>query len=174
MSNAIDPIPADFGALVVQLVVDSAGDAIAFYKAAFGADELYRQLDAAGTKIVHCELLVGLSRFIVHDEFAEAGLVSPHALGGTPATLMLYVEAVDAAFDRAVAAGAAPLLVPEDRFWGVRSGLVLDPFGHRWLLASRIEDLSPSDILDRARAVPDSERAPLGSLLGKSRGPDSV
>lgn len=155
-------VPADYGALIAQLAVGDARAAIDFYRRALGARELYRQVDGDGRRIVHCELLVGLSRFIVHDEFAEAGLLSPQTLGGTCVTLMHYVEDVDLACRSAVDAGATLLTAPEDRFWGLRSGMILDPFGHRWLLATQIEDLSPQEIADRARQAPAAERLPGG------------
>jgi PhnB protein len=162
-TNDVDPIPEEFGSLIVQLIASDAKAAVAFYRAAFDARELYRQYRLEGDKIVHCELLIGRSRVMLHDEFPERGLLSPRSLGGTPITLMLYVEDVDRTFTQAVAAGGTGVSAPATKFWGVRSGVLLDPFGHRWLLASRTEDLSPSDILDRARAAPDIDRTPFGS-----------
>ena len=161
----VDPIPEEYGSLIIQLVVGDARAAIEFYKAAFDANELYRQHDASGAKIVHCELLLGRSRLMLHDEFPTRDLSAPTSLGGTPVTLMLYVEDVDLSIERAKASGARIIAEPEDKFWGVRSGVLSDPFGHRWLLASRKEDLSPADILERARAEPESARIPQGTLL---------
>lgn len=161
-TDAVDPIPEEFGSLIVQLIAPDAKAAVAFYRAAFDAHELYRQFGPGGDKIVHCELLIGRSRIMLHDEFPERRLLSPQSLGGTSTTLMLYVEDVDRAFAQAVAAGGKAVSAPATKFWGVRSGVLQDPFGHRWLLASRTEDLSPSDILERARAAPDSDRIPLG------------
>jgi PhnB protein len=159
---SVDPIPEEYGSLVVQLVCGDANAAIAFYVGAFGAGELYRQLEAAGPKIVYSEILLGRSRAMVHDEFPERGLLSPTTIGGTPTTLMLYVEDVDATYAQALAHGARGVSAPEDKFWGVRSALVLDPEGHRWLLASRTEDLSPVEILERAQNEPPSARVPEG------------
>lgn len=161
MSDVVNPIPDDYGTLLVQLVVDDAEAAIAFYEAAFGAKELYRQRDARGQRVVYCELLMSTSRFILHDEFASGGLLSPLRLGGSPVTLMLYVSDVDAFYDRAVAHGAASLTPPEDKFWGLRSAAFTDPFGHRWLVAARIEDLSPVDILERAAEAAPEDRQPM-------------
>lgn len=161
MSGGVSPIPDDYGSLIVQLVVDDGDAAVAFYERAFGARELYRQHDAAGRRIAHCELLIGMARFILHDEFASGGLLSPRTLGGSAVTLMLYVEDVDAFHAQAVAKGATALSMPEDRFWGLRSAALTDPFGHRWLIASRIEDLSPDDILRRAREAAPGERQPM-------------
>lgn len=156
------PIPDEFGTLIFQLVVADAVAATDFYQVVFGAKELYCQHAATDARVVHAELLVGRARFIVYDAFPERGLVAPPALGGTPVTLMLYVEDVDRVFAGAVAAGASAESSPEDHFWGVRSGVIVDPFGHRWLLASRIDDLSPAEILTRAQAAAPAERVPLG------------
>ncbi len=161
MTPMLNPIPDDYGSLLVQIVVDDAPAAIAFYEAAFGARELYRQLTADGARVAHCELLMSMSRFILHDEFPDGGLLSPRSLGGSPVTLMLYVADVDGFYDRAVAHGADPLSAPEDKFWGLRSAVITDPFGHRWLLAARIDDLSPEDILERAKLAAPEERQPM-------------
>lgn len=157
----VNPVPEDYGALVVQLVVDDATAAIAFYEAAFEAKLLYRQYDAAGERVAHCELLMGLSRFMLHDEFASAGLLSPRSLGGSPVTLMLHVADVDAFHARAVAHGGAALSEPADRFWGLRCATIIDPFGHRWLIASRTEDLSPDEILRRAATAAPEDLRPM-------------
>ena len=101
---------------------------------------------------MHSELLLGDSRFFVVDEFAEGPMKSPATLGGSPVTLHLYVRDVDAVFDRAVAAGATVLMKVADQFWGDRYGIISDPFGHRWSIASRIEDLSPRDLHKRAES----------------------
>jgi PhnB protein len=164
----VDPIPEEYGSLIIQLIVGDARAAIAFYKTAFDANELYRQYDASGAKIVHCELLLGRSRLMLHDEFEARELYSPARLGGTPVTLMLYVEDVDRIMARARTEGARIVAAAEDKFWGVRSGVLCDPFGHRWLLASRTEDLSPSDILERAKREPESARIPLGAPIKPS------
>jgi len=100
---------------------------------------------------MHAELLLGDSRFFVVDEFPES-MTAPSTLGGTTITLHLYVQDVDALFDRAVQAGATVLMPAADQFWGDRYGILRDPFGHRWSMASRIEDLSPNKLQDRAKA----------------------
>lgn len=158
----LDPIPEEYGSLVIQLVTSPATKAIDFYAAAFGAHEFYRQHDESGQKIAYCELLIGRSRMMLHDEYPERDLHSASSLGGSPVTLVLYVDDTDAAVERALAAGAELVSPPEDRFWGVRSAVLIDPFGHRWLIGSRIEDLSPEDILGRARSEPKNARLPLG------------
>ena len=100
---------------------------------------------------MHAELLLGDSRFFVVDEFPES-MLSPSTLGGTTVTMHLYVRDVDALFNRAVEAGATIVMPVADQFWGDRYGILRDPFGHRWSMASRIEDLSPKKLQDRARA----------------------
>jgi PhnB protein len=152
-------VPEDFHTITPHLVVKGVAEAIAWYTKALGAHELLRNTAPDGTSIMHSELLLGDSRFFVVDEFPGA-MVSPASLGGTPVTLHLYVQDVDALFDRAVAAGATVLMPVGDQFWGDRYGMLTDPFGHRWSIASRIEDLSPKALQDRAAAwVKDQEHA---------------
>jgi uncharacterized glyoxalase superfamily protein PhnB len=152
------PVPEDFHTITPQIVVKGVADAIAWYTKALGAHELLRNLAPDGTSIMHSELLLGDSRFFVVDEFPGSGMSSPATLGGTPVTLHLYVRDVDALFNRAVDAGASVLMPVADQFWGDRYGMLTDPFGHRWSIASRIEDLSPKKLQDRAKAwVKDQE-----------------
>jgi uncharacterized glyoxalase superfamily protein PhnB len=145
----ISPVPEDFHTITPQLVVKGVAEAIGWYTRAFGADELLRNTAPDGASIMHAELLLGDSRFFLVDEFAGA-MRSPASLGGSPVTLHLYVADVDALFARAVAAGATVLQPVGDRFWGDRYGMLVDPFGHRWSIASRIEDLSPRTLQERA------------------------
>jgi uncharacterized glyoxalase superfamily protein PhnB len=151
------PVPEDFHTITPQIVVKGVASAIDWYTKALGAHELLRNTGPDGTSIMHSELLLGDSRFFVVDEF-PGSMVSPASLGGTPVTLHLYVRDVDALFNRAVEAGATVLMPVADQFWGDRYGMLLDPFGHRWSMASRIEDLSPKKLQDRAKAwVKDQE-----------------
>ena len=143
------PVPEDFHTITPQLVVRGVSSAIDWYVTALGANELLRNLAPDGASVMHAELLLGDSRFFVHDEFPDA-TPSPAALGGTTITLHLYVRNVDAVFDRAVAAGARVLMPVADQFWGDRYGILSDPYGHRWSIASRIEDLSPRALQQRA------------------------
>jgi uncharacterized glyoxalase superfamily protein PhnB len=152
MAKGVKPVPEDFRTLTPHLVVRHAAQAVEFYRRAFGAEELYRNLAPDGVAIVHSELLLGDSRFFVTEESPAFGTESPLALRGTPITLHLYVEDVDVVFQRAVDAGAEVLMPVADCFWGDRYGMVKDPFGHRWSLASRIEDLAPAEIQERAKA----------------------
>ena len=143
------PIPEDFHTITPQLAVNGVADAIAWYAKVLGANELLRNLAPDGIRIMHAELLLGDSRFFVVDEF-DGSMKAPSTLGGSPVTLHLYVRDVDALFDRAVGAGATVVLPVADQFWGDRYGILDDPFGHRWSIASRIEDLSPKRLQERA------------------------
>jgi len=142
-------VPEDFHTITPHLVVRGVAGAIDWYVRALGAHELLRHAAPDGKAIMHSELLLGDSRFFVVDEFPSAEW-SPQSLGGSAVTLHLYVEDVDALFDRAVTAGAEVLLPVGDQFWGDRYGMVRDPFGHRWSIASRLEDLSPRQMKARA------------------------
>jgi PhnB protein len=147
----VKPIPEEFSAITPQLVVRGAARALAFYRDAFGASELFRNLAPDGVSVVHSELLFGSARFFVHDEFPAEGLLSPASIGSTPVTLHVYVEDVDRFFERAVRAGAEVVLPVASRFWGDRYGILRDPFGHRWSFASRVEDLSPGETVERGK-----------------------
>ncbi len=142
----------EFHTITPQLVVRGAADAISFYQKVFGAKELLRNLAPDGTSIMHAELLCGDSRFFVNDEFPEHGTLSPQSLNGSPVTLHIYVSNVDEVFERALSAGAKTVLPVENMFWGERYGIFNDPFGHRWSVSTRIEDLSPTENQERAAA----------------------
>ena len=144
-----NPVPEDFHTITPQLAVNGVADALAWYARALGANELLRNLAPDGVRIMHAEMLLGDSRFFVVDEF-DGSMKAPTTLGGSPVTLHLYVRSVDALFDRAVSAGASVVLPVADQFWGDRYGILDDPFGHRWSIASRIEDLSPKRLQERA------------------------
>ena len=151
------PVPEDFHTITPQLAVKGVAAALEWYTKALGAHELLRHAAPDGQSIMHSELLLGDSRFFVVDEFPES-MQSPATLGGTSVTLHLYVRDVDSVFSRAVDAGATVLMPVADQFWGDRYGILRDPFGHRWSIASRIEDLSPKKLQDRAHAwVKDQE-----------------
>ena len=150
MSPQSSRAPAEFAAVTPQLVVRGAARAIEFYARAFGAHELLRNLAPDGERVMHAELLLGAGRVLLHDEFPERGALGPESLGGTPVTLHLTVDDADAAFARAVDAGAEVLMPVGDTFWGDRYGMLRDPFGHRWSIASPIEDLSPRQLQGRA------------------------
>jgi uncharacterized glyoxalase superfamily protein PhnB len=140
----------DFHTITPHLTVRGVGEAIAFYARAFGAAELYRNLAPDGKSVMHAELMLGDSRFFIHDEFPEHGEISPLGISCNGVKLHLYVDDVDDVFGRAVAAGATVLMPLEDCFWGDRYGILRDPFGHRWSVATHLEDLSPRELQERA------------------------
>jgi PhnB protein len=144
--------PEGFRAITPHLTVRGAPAAIDFYRRAFGAEELYRNTTADGQTVIHAELLLGESRFFVNDEIPEHDVRSPRTIGGTAVTLHVYVDDVDDVFERAAAAGARVLLPCADQFWGDRYGILEDPFGHRWSVATMIEDLAPDEIQRRSAA----------------------
>jgi PhnB protein len=150
MAGAVKQALDDFHTITPHLVVRDAARAIDYYCRAFGAAELYRNGAPDGKSIMHAELLLGNSRFLLHDEFPDRGLLSPLAYNGTAITLHLYVDDVDTVFNRAVEAGAEVLMPLADQFWGDRYGIIKDPFGHKWSLATRLEDLSPKELQAQA------------------------
>ena len=143
-------VPEEFTGLLPHLIVNNAAAAADFYKAAFDADELWRDAGPDG-RIWHLEMLIRGTRIPIADEFSGMRLVSP-TRDGNSVIIHQYVYDVDAAYDKAVAAGAQGLMPPIDGYWGDRYSQVQDPFGHRWALASRIEDLSPEQQRQAARA----------------------
>lgn len=155
----VTPVPEDFHTITPYLICRDAAAAVEFYERAFGARELYRNLAPNGHSIIHSELLIGDSRFFINEEFPRYGQHSPLQYGGSAVTLHLYVQDVDTLFETAVAAGAEVSVPLDDQFWGDRYGRVRDPFGHEWSLASRIEDLSPDEVHQRAEAAfqPDTQ-----------------
>jgi PhnB protein len=149
---AVNPIPEMYPRVVASLSIDGASDAIDFYKQVFGATERMRMDDPSG-KIGHAELQVGDSVIMLADEYEDMGFVGPKKVGGTPVTLMVYVEDVDDAFARAIDNGASEVRAVENQFYGDRSGLFEDPWGHRWIVASHVEDVSPEEMAKRAEAA---------------------
>ena len=131
-------------------MVRDANAAIAFYEKAFGAEVRSKNPGPDGKTIMHAELQIGDSRIFLNDEFPDYGSVSPLALNGSAVTLHLYVEDADAAFKRALDAGAKVLFPLTDQFWGDRYGIVTDPSGHKWSIGSHIEDVTPEECTRRA------------------------
>jgi len=148
MNAKVKPIPDGFHTLTPYLTVKGGAKAIDFYKRAFGAKELVRMAGPDGQTLGHAEVSIGDSILMLSDEFPGFGK-SPQTLGGTPVSLLLYVEDVDAAFKRAVEAGATVQQPVENKFYGERTGCVLDPFGHLWTLMTHIEDVSPAEMKKR-------------------------
>ena len=146
MSKAI---PAEHDALIPHLVCERCGDAIEFYKKAFGATEVNRTLAPDGKRVMHAEIRIGGKPLFLNDDFPEfcgGKAANPKALGGTPVTIHRYVEDCDAAIQRAADAGATVRMPPMDMFWGDRYGMVVDPFGHQWSIATHQHDLTPQQI----------------------------
>ncbi len=149
---AVKPIPDEYPQLIPYLSVDGADAAIAFYTTVFGATERMR-MPAPGGRVGHAELQIGDSMIMLADEFPEMGNKSPKTIGGSPVTLSIYVEDVDAVFAKAVEGGATSLRAVEDQFYGDRSGQFEDPFGHRWNVSSHVEDVPPDEMERRAAAA---------------------
>ena len=137
----VKPIPEKMHNVTAHLVCAGAADAIEFYKKAFGAVEAARLPGPQG-KIMHAMIHIGDSNVMLADEFPDLGAVSPKALKGSPVTLHLYVDNVDATVERAVKAGAKITMPVADMFWGDRYGKLVDPFGHHWSVATHIRDVS--------------------------------
>ena len=146
----VQPIPEGLHSLTPHIVVKNAAKAIDFYRRAFGAVERSRHSGPNGT-IMHASLKIGDSGLFLNDEFPEMGSVSPLSLGGTAVTLTLYVPDVDATFKAAIDAGAEVKMPVADQFWGDRYGMLADPFGHWWAIATHKEDLSPEEMERRGR-----------------------
>ncbi|MGE0386990.1 MAG: VOC family protein [Gammaproteobacteria bacterium] len=148
----IKPIPDGASSVTPHLVIAGAAQAIDFYTRAFGAVEKFRLPTPEG-RLMHAEIRVGNSTVMLVDDFPEHGSRSPPTLGGTPITLHLYVEDADAVLARAAAAGARVIMPVQEMFWGDRYGVVEDPFGHRWSIATHVRDLSPEEIARAAAAA---------------------
>jgi PhnB protein len=141
----VKPIPDGYHTLTPFLTVRDAVRAIEFYKQAFGAVERGVMKGPDG-KVMHAELKIGDSIIMLSDEFPEFGTVSPQTVGGSAMGLHIYVDGVDAAFDRAVKAGAEVEMPVMDQFWGDRYGKLKDPFGHKWSIATHTKDLSMDEM----------------------------
>jgi PhnB protein len=137
------PIPEGYRNVNVILTVDDAARAIDFYKQAFGATEISRL--PMGDKIGHAELKIGDTQIMLNDEFPERDNLGPKARGGTPVGLIIYTEDVDSAFKRAIDAGGKETMPVENQFWGDRMGGLTDPFGHKWSIATHVEDVPESE-----------------------------
>lgn len=151
MASSVKPIPEGYHSVTPYLIVKGAARAIEFYEKAFGARELYR-IKGPGDVVGHAELQLGDSRVMLADEHPEVGARGPQSVGGTPVTIHLYVEDVDATVERALAAGARITRPIADQFYGDRLGVVTDPFGHVWSVATHREDVSEDEMKRRAAA----------------------
>jgi PhnB protein len=141
---SVKPIPDGYHSVTPYLIVAAAADAIEYYKKAFGATELFR-MDHEG-KVGHAELKIGDSPIMLADEYPQMGYRSPKALGGTPVSIMIYVEDVDTVYKRAIDSGGTEVKPLLDQFYGDRSGTLTDPFGHVWTVATHKEDVSMEEM----------------------------
>jgi PhnB protein len=141
----VKPIPDGYPRVTPYLIIEGAAEAIDFYRSVFGAEERFR-LPAPEGRIGHAELAIGNSVIMLADQAPEMDARDPNTVGGTPVSLHVYVEDSDAVFARAIEAGARELRPVEDRFYGDRSGAFEDPFGHRWDVATHVEDVPPEEM----------------------------
>jgi uncharacterized glyoxalase superfamily protein PhnB len=149
----VKPIPEGYHAVTPYLVVNGAAKAIEFYTKAFGAKEVAR-MPGPGGKLMHVEVKIGDSYIFLADECPEmGGNPGPKTLGGTPVSIHLYVDNIDAVFKQALAAGAQEKMPPANMFWGDRFAKIADPFGHEWSLATHVEDVPPAEMPKRMEAA---------------------
>lgn len=153
MPEKVKPIPEGFHTITPHLTVQNGEEAIDFYQRAFGAEVRRINHGPDGKSLIHADLKIGDSILMLVDEFPDWNVLSPLSIGGSSVTIHLYVEDADAAFQRAVEAGATVKMPLMDAFWGDRYGQVADPFGHQWSIATHIEDPSPEEIKKRAEVA---------------------
>ena len=159
---AVNPVPDGYHTVTPYLIVEDAAAAIDFYQRAFGAEELYRlpMKDADGRdRIGHAEIRIGDSNLMLSDQWPEMQALGPKARGGTTVSFMIYRDDVDRAYQQALDAGATADKPVKDEFWGDRMGSVIDPFGHKWALATLVEDVAPEEMEKRMAAWSDQHNA---------------
>lgn len=146
----VDPIPQGYHSVIPYLIVDDAEGAIDYYTKVFGGEEVMRF--PMEDRIAHAEIKIGDAHIMLADEAPDMGYRSPEALGGTPVSIMLYVPDVDAVFAAAIEEGATEERAVQDQFYGDRSGTLVDPYGHRWTIATHVEDVSAEEMQRRMSA----------------------
>jgi len=152
VANQVQPIPEGYTTLTPYITVKDGDAAIAFYKKAFGAEELFRMPGPDGKSVMHAELQIGNARMMLGEEMPVPGTAkSPESVNTTTVSMHLYVPDVDASYKRALEAGATSMFEPMDAFWGDRFGKVVDPFGHQWGMATHIADLTPEEVAKGAK-----------------------
>lgn len=151
---SVNPVPEGYRSVNAYLIVDDAAKALDFYAQAFGARELYRL--PMGGRIGHAEIRIGDTQLMLSDEWPEMDALGPNKRGGPTASFVIYGRDADAAWDRAVKAGAKPDRPVKDEFWGDRMGTVIDPFGHKWTLGTHVRDVSPEEMM---KAMESMEKA---------------
>jgi PhnB protein len=152
---AVNYIPDGYHTVTSYLMVDDAARALDFYRDAFGAEELFRL--PMGDKIGHAEIMIGDTHLMLADEFPDMGALGPNSRGGPTASFMIYVPDADAAYEKAVKAGAKADRPLKNEFWGDRIGTVIDPFGHKWSLATHVEEVGPEEIQRRMQEWSDAQ-----------------
>jgi PhnB protein len=153
MADSVKRVPEGLHTVTPHLTVRDGVKLIEFYKQAFGAKEIRRRVAPDGKALLHAELQIGDLRIFLNDEFPEMGARSPLATNGTPVQIHLYVEDMDSRYERAQSAGAKVVMPLTDQFWGDRYGVIEDPSGHRWALASHVRDMTPEQMKQAAAAV---------------------
>jgi PhnB protein len=148
----VKPIPEGYHSVTPYLIVKGGANAIEFYKKAFGATEIMR-FEGPGGALGHAEIRIGNAPVMLADEYPDMGFRSPQTLGGAGVSLMVYVEQVDAVFQRAIAAGAKELRAVQNQFYGDRSGTLQDPFGHVWTISTHVEDIAPEEMHRRSQEM---------------------
>lgn len=151
MSGKVNAIPVGYEGATPYLIVKDATRALEFYQKAFGATEIMR-IPAPEGKVGHAEIKIGAALIMLADEFPDMNCRSPQSFGGTPVSIMVYVQDVDRFVNRAVAAGATVLRPVENKFYGDRAASLEDPFGHQWHFATHVEDMPPDELAKRAEA----------------------
>jgi PhnB protein len=146
---AVKPIPDGYPRVIPSLIIDGAAAAIDFYVAVLGATVRLR-MDAPDGKVGHAELQLGDSVIMLADEFPDMGFLGPKSVGGSPVTISVYVDDVDATFQQAMGAGATELQAVQNQFYGDRSGQFEYPFGHRWNVSTHVEDVPEDEMARRA------------------------
>ena len=149
---AVKPVPDGYHTATPYLIVKGASRAIEFYRQAFGAEEILR-LDGPDGRVGHAEIRIGDSRLMLADEHPDFGALSPVSVGGSPVNLHLYVDDVDRVVETAASAGAVTLRPVRNEFYGDRTGMIVDPFGHRWQLATAVEEVSAEEMKARYEAA---------------------
>jgi len=150
--STVKAVPTGHRTVTPYLAIKNAAKALEFYKTAFGATESYKLMMPDG-RLGHAEIRLGDSMIMLSDEFPEYGGTAPETLGGSPVSIHLYVEDVDAFFKKALAAGAKERKPVMDQFYGDRSGQLEDPFGHLWWVATHKEDIAPEEMQKRVQAM---------------------
>lgn len=141
----VPPVPPGYHTVTPYITVTDSSEAIDFYKRALGAEEIFR-MNGPGGKVMHAEIKIGDSVVMLSDEWPNSGVKAPVNAGCATASLMVYLPDVDASFERAINAGAKSTMAVQDMFWGDRAGQITDPYGHKWMLSTHIEDVAPADM----------------------------